>query len=123
MVSRSAASASSAAASWVRASQRSARAGQDVVVVESSDDAVRSTVERLERSLDRAAAKGKIQSVDAVMQHVDVVTALSALADRELVVEAIVEDERAKVELFRRLDEIVTDRRAILRRTLHRSRS
>ncbi len=93
------------------------------MVVESSDDAVRSAVERLERSLDRAAAKGKIQSVDAVMQHVDVVTALSALADRELVVEAIVEDERAKVELFRRLDEIVTDRRAILRRTLHRSRS
>lgn len=42
------------------------------------------------------------------------VTDLSALADRELVVEAIVEDQRAKVELFRRLDEIVTDPRAIL---------
>jgi 3-hydroxybutyryl-CoA dehydrogenase len=91
-----------------------ARAGMDVVVVESSDDAIRSAVERLQRSLDRAAVKGKVDSVDAVMQRVELVTDLSALADRELVVEAIVEDEGAKVALFRRLDEIVTDPEAIL---------
>src|SRR4051812_8240203 len=91
-----------------------ARAGSDVVVVESSDDAVLSAVDRLQRSLARAAAKGKIESVDVVLQRIDVVTDLSALVDRELVVEAIVENEPAKVELFRRLDEIVTDPEAIL---------
>lgn len=39
---------------------------------------------------------------------------LDHLADRELVVEAIVEDESAKVTLFRRLDEVVTSPDAIL---------
>jgi 3-hydroxybutyryl-CoA dehydrogenase len=36
------------------------------------------------------------------------------VADRQVVVEAIVEDEAAKVSLFRRLDQIVVDRDAIL---------
>ena len=36
----------------------SARAGQDVVVVESSEEAAKAALGRLERSLERAAAKG-----------------------------------------------------------------
>ena len=91
-----------------------ARAGLDVVVVETSADSAAAAVDRLTKSLGRAAAKGKVESVDAVMQHIDVVTDLTAMADRQLVIEAIVEDERAKVELFRRLDEIVTDPTALL---------
>lgn len=91
-----------------------ARAGQDVVVVESGDDAAKAGRSRLEASLHRAASRGKIDSADEVLDRIRVVTDLAELADRQLVVEAIVEDEAAKVALFRQLDEIVTDPDAIL---------
>ncbi|WP_181311697.1 3-hydroxybutyryl-CoA dehydrogenase [Nocardioides campestrisoli] len=92
----------------------SARAGLDVVVVESSDAAATAGRERLEKSLARAESKGKIDSAAAVMDRIRVVTDLEELADRQLVVEAIVEDEDAKTELFRTLDRVVTDPEAIL---------
>jgi len=92
----------------------SARAGQDVVVVESSDEAAKATLARLERSLERAAAKGKIASADEVLGRIRVATDLDAVADRDVVVEAIVEDESAKVTLFKALDAIVTSPEAIL---------
>jgi 3-hydroxybutyryl-CoA dehydrogenase len=91
-----------------------ARAGMEVVVVETDDASAAAAVDRLTKSLAKAAAKGKVQSVDGVMKQIDVVTDLGAIADRQLVIEAVVEDERAKVELFRRLDEIVTDPEAVL---------
>ena len=91
-----------------------ARAGQDVVVVESSDAAARAGLARLEASLKRATERGKIDSADAVLDRIKVVTDLEQLADRDLVVEAIVEDEDAKTALFRRLDDIVRSRDAIL---------
>lgn len=92
----------------------SARAGCDVLVVESDDAAVRRATERLEKSLARAESRGKIDSAAAVMQRLTVVTDLDAMADRELVVEAIVEDEHAKADLFGRLDKIVQSPDAIL---------
>ncbi|KRF21289.1 3-hydroxybutyryl-CoA dehydrogenase [Nocardioides sp. Soil797] len=91
-----------------------ARAGLDVVVAESSDAAAQAGRERLEKSLKRAEAKGKIDAADAVLARIRVVTTLDELADRQLVVEAIVEDEDAKTDLFRQLDKIVTDPDAIL---------
>ncbi|WP_110182245.1 3-hydroxybutyryl-CoA dehydrogenase [Nocardioides solisilvae] len=92
----------------------SARAGLDVVVAESSAATADAGRARLEKSLARAEAKGKVDSAAAVLERVRVVTDLGELADRELVVEAIVEDEDAKTELFRTLDKVVEDRSAIL---------
>lgn len=91
-----------------------ARAGLDVVVAESSPEAAAAGRQRLEASLARAEAKGKIESAAAVLERIRLVTKLEEMADRELVVEAIIEDEGAKIELFRRLDEIVKDPEAIL---------
>ena len=91
-----------------------ARAALDVVVVESGGAAVDAALRRLEKSLRRAQERGKLDSADEVLDRVSVVTDLTALADRELVVEAIVEDESAKVALFRRLDEVVISPGAIL---------
>ena len=91
-----------------------ARAGLDVVVAESSDAAASSGLARLEQSLTRAESKGKIESAAAVLDRVRMVTELDELADRDLVVEAIVEDESAKTGLFARLDEIVASPDAIL---------
>jgi 3-hydroxybutyryl-CoA dehydrogenase len=96
----------------------SARAGSDVVVVESSDDAAKAARERLEKSLTRAEARGKLSasegSASDVFDRIRIETDLEAVADREIVVEAILEDEGAKVDLFKRLDAIVEDPDAIL---------
>ncbi len=92
----------------------SARAGHDVAVVESTDRAASAAWGRLERSLQRAEGKGKVPSAAGVLERIQVVTDLDALADREVVVEAIVEDAEAKVALFKQLDTIVQAPEAIL---------
>ena len=91
-----------------------ARAGLDVVVAESGDAAVAAGQRRLEASLARAEGKGKIVSAQEVLDRVQVVDGLDGLADRELVVEAVVEDERVKVDLFADLDRLVSSPDAIL---------
>jgi 3-hydroxybutyryl-CoA dehydrogenase len=91
-----------------------ARAGLEVVVVESDDAAAEAGRRRLEKSLQRAEARGKIDSAAEVLARITVVSDLERLADRDLVVEAIVEDERLKVELFGKLDRIVSSPRALL---------
>ena len=91
-----------------------ARSGCDVVVVESDEASVQRGISRLTESLERAESRGKIESADAVLDRLRVVQDLTALADREIVIEAIVEDESAKTTLFAQLDEIVTSPAAIL---------
>lgn len=91
-----------------------ARSELDVVVVESSASAAGDGQQRLEDSLRRAEAKGKIPDADRVLQHIRVVHDLDRLADREMVIEAIVEDESAKVRLFQELDKAVTLPDAVL---------
>ena len=92
----------------------SARAGLDVVVVETSPHAVEAGRTRLTKSLERAEQRGKVDSAAEVLDRIRVVEGLGALADRDMVVEAIVEDEKLKVELFRELDEVVTSPDALL---------
>jgi 3-hydroxybutyryl-CoA dehydrogenase len=91
-----------------------ARAGKDVVVAESSPAAAEAGRARLERSMARAEERGKIASAAEVMARIVVVDDLDQLADRDLVIEAIVEDEAAKTELFAKLDAIVVSPDAIL---------
>jgi 3-hydroxybutyryl-CoA dehydrogenase len=91
-----------------------ARAQLDVIVVESDAAAVVAGRKRLATSLQRAQDKGKIDSADDVLARVSVATDLADLADRDLVIEAIREDETAKVELFATLDKIVVSPTAIL---------
>lgn len=91
-----------------------ARAGLDVVVAESGAAAVDAGRRRLEASLTRAESKGRIDSAADVLSRVRVVDGLEDLADRELVIEAIVENERVKVDLFATLDALVSAPDAIL---------
>ncbi|CAN5154592.1 MAG: 3-hydroxybutyryl-CoA dehydrogenase [Nocardioides sp.] len=94
----------------------SARATLDVVVVETSPAAAEAGRSRLQKSLARAEAKDKLAGETAaeVMGRIRIETSLDAMADRDLVVEAIVEDENLKVDLFRELDKIVESPEAIL---------
>ncbi|GAA3631074.1 3-hydroxybutyryl-CoA dehydrogenase [Kineosporia mesophila] len=91
-----------------------ARAGQDVVVVESGRERVEAGRARISHSLERAQSKGKIESAAQVLENISVEDDLAALADRELVIEAVVEHEQTKLELFAQLDQIVKATDAIL---------
>ena len=91
-----------------------ARAGLDVIVAESSASLAEIGRTRLEKSLIRAEERGKIDSATEVLDRIRVVSDLEQLADRDLVVEAILEVEEAKIALFKQLDRIVTSRDAIL---------
>lgn len=92
----------------------SARAGKHVVVVESTEEAADAGRRRLEASMKRAESRGKIASAAEVLHRIRIGADLGALADRDLVVEAIAEDEAAKVDLFARLDEVVEAPDAVL---------
>lgn len=93
-----------------------ARAGLDVITVEVSDDAAKAAAERVESSLRRAEQRGKISEADveSALGHSVFTADLEALADRDLVVEAASEDERTKLELFRRLGSLLENEDAIL---------
>ncbi|MFE6645600.1 3-hydroxybutyryl-CoA dehydrogenase [Nocardioides sp. NPDC057772] len=91
-----------------------ARAGKDVVLVDADPTAAEAGLDRLTGSLERARQRGKITDTAAVLERITGSSDLDALADRDLVIEAIVEDEAAKTTLFTRLDAIVADPRAVL---------
>jgi 3-hydroxybutyryl-CoA dehydrogenase len=85
-----------------------ARAGADVVVVERDDRLLERGRARVESSLAKAVERGKLpaEERDAVLERLRGATDLSELANVDLVIEAATEDIDAKLEVFRRLDEI-----------------
>jgi len=93
-----------------------AEAGCDVVVAETDEAAAQRALRRITRSLDRGVSRGKVSAGDAAaaLGRVRVVAGLDALADRDLVVEAVVEDEQAKVDVFAALDRVVERSDAVL---------
>ncbi len=93
-----------------------ARAGLDVVVREVSADAAEAGQQRVTASLDRGVGSGKLteDDRDAALSRLSFTTDLGDLADRQLVVEAVIEDEQTKVDVFRALDKVVESADAIL---------
>jgi len=87
-----------------------ARAGFDVVLRELDEVAAASARHRLTASLDKAVRAGKLGAGerDAALGRLSFTTDLSALADRELVIEAVVEDEAEKIAIFAALGEVVS---------------
>ena len=85
-----------------------ARADFDVVVREVSDDLIEAGRDRIRKSLDRAVEREKLTASDrdAAWSRLRFSTELSELADRHLVIEAIVEEIRPKNELFSALDDL-----------------
>jgi 3-hydroxybutyryl-CoA dehydrogenase len=85
-----------------------AKSGFDVVVREVSTDFLEAGQGRIRKSLDRAVDKGKLDAADrdAAWDRMGFTTDLADLADRDLVIEAIVEDMGAKNELFSALDDL-----------------
>jgi 3-hydroxybutyryl-CoA dehydrogenase len=93
-----------------------AKAGANVVVYEPSQELVEAGRKRITGSLERAASKGKLSESDrdAALGRLAFTTSLGDLSDRQLVIEAVVEDEAVKGKIFAQLDEIITDPDAVL---------
>ena len=83
-----------------------AKANFDVVVREVGDDLLEAGRGRIRKSLERAVEREKLTAAerDSAWGRLRFSTELSDLADRHLVIEAIVEDIAAKNELFATLD-------------------
>lgn len=92
------------------------RAGAEVLVREPGEDGLDRARDRIERSLDRARHSGKLSADDAAeaARRIRYTTELELFSDRDLVVEAIVEDESAKLGIFSELDRVLDGRDAIL---------
>jgi len=110
-----------------------AKVGVDVVIVEVSDDLAERSRAGIAASLDKAVDRGKLDSDGraAALANMTFTTDLELFSDRELVIEAVVENLDVKRDLFARIDRVV-DRGSIVslirlmrfsHRTLRRSRS
>ena len=96
-----------------------AREGLDVVLVEINPERRRPrSGELLERSLDRAVSRGKARTRSGGAHTLDGVlftSDIKQVADRQIVIEAVIEDKAAKLEVSRASSRgLVEDREAIL---------
>ncbi len=93
-----------------------ARAGANVFVVEQDAVAMGKGLERIEKSLLRAVSSGKMPEEESrrIRANLFFTTDFSELEDRELVIEAVAENEEVKLDVFRKIDAAVQDPEAIL---------
>ncbi len=86
-----------------------ARAGYETVVREVSEEIVEKGIQKIHGSLGKAVEKGKMtaEDRDQVVSRLTGTSGLDALADCDIVVEAIVENLNEKRKTFTALDEVV----------------
>lgn len=85
-----------------------AKSGFEVRVREVNEEFLEAGRNRIKKSMDRAVAKEKLSAEDrdAAWDRLSFTTEVTELADRDLVIEAIVEELEAKNALFGALDEV-----------------
>jgi 3-hydroxybutyryl-CoA dehydrogenase len=93
-----------------------ARAGLDVLLHDVSAARIDAARRAIDASLQRAVTRGKLseQQASDASSRLRITTELAEFADREIVVEAVVEDEAAKLEVFAKLDRVLAHPDAIL---------
>jgi 3-hydroxybutyryl-CoA dehydrogenase len=89
--------------------ESAARAGVRVTLYEPEDGPLGQSRSRIEGSVARVVERGRLAEEDAaaLMGRIEWSTDLESLAGSDLVVEAIVEDERVKADTFRALDGVL----------------
>lgn len=87
-----------------------ARAGLDVVVREPTEELLAAGRSRVEKSLARGVERQRLDAAerDRAWTRLHFTTELAELADRDLVIEAVVEDPLTKREVYAALDEVCT---------------
>ena len=88
-----------------------ARSGVDVTVVEVDDARLEQTRAKIDRSLDRAARSGKLEESARAEagDRLAYTTEVEELEGADAAIEAVIENEQTKRELFLRLDKILPD--------------
>ncbi|MDO9230144.1 MAG: 3-hydroxyacyl-CoA dehydrogenase NAD-binding domain-containing protein [Syntrophales bacterium] len=92
--------------------QKIAQEGLDVVMVDTGDELVKRGMDNIKQLL-REGVERKIfhpDDIGRIMSRITGTTDLQALADADLVIEAVFEDKGVKTELFKRLDSICMDK-------------
>ncbi len=91
--------------------QVSAQAGWDVVLRDVTDAALARGIDSVKASYARFVAKGALEEADAdaALARITTTTDLDAVADADVVVEAVFEKLDVKHEIFRALDKLVRD--------------
>ena len=85
-----------------------AAAGYDVVLMDVADGFVRKGMAAIEKNLAGSVAKGKLAEADktATLGRIIATTELTPAKDCDLIIEAIIENKQAKMDLYRQLEEI-----------------
>jgi 3-hydroxybutyryl-CoA dehydrogenase len=88
-----------------------ARAGIDVTVVEVDEPRVDAARARIEKSLDRASRSGKLSDEDrsGAGERLAYSSSVDDLEGADAAIEAIIEEEQSKRELFLKLDKLLPD--------------
>jgi 3-hydroxybutyryl-CoA dehydrogenase len=88
-----------------------ARAGVDVTVVEVDGGRIEKSRAAIAKSLDRGVRAGKVSDDDreGALERLAFSTSIDDVEGADAAIEAIIEDELAKRELFRRLDALLPD--------------
>ena len=88
--------------------QVAAQAGVNVLLNDVSDDFVKRGFSAIERNLDRMIQRGRFKpdERDRILKRIDVTSKLDDLRHADFVIEAVVENEDAKISLFQKLDQV-----------------
>jgi 3-hydroxybutyryl-CoA dehydrogenase len=94
----------------------SARAGVAVSVFETTEALVAAGRNRIVKSLERGVSAGKVTERERAeaIGNLTFTTNLEDLTDRQLVIEAVIEDEAVKAKIFAELDRVIADPTAVL---------
>jgi 3-hydroxybutyryl-CoA dehydrogenase len=88
--------------------QVAAQAGVSVLLNDVSEEFVQRGLQTVGRNLDRMTERGRFkpEERDRIMRRVSGTANLADLKDTDFVIEAVVEQEEAKIELFQKLDKV-----------------
>ncbi len=89
--------------------QVAAQAGVEVVVADASPELARRSVEKLGQTLAKLVEKGKMTAADRekLLARVRPVASLEECAGADLAIEAVVENQAVKTQIFQRLDAVL----------------
>ena len=96
-----------------------ALAGYDVILDDVNKDALSKALERIEKNMQRQAAKGSITTdvIPAALARIKVTQSMDDLKDRDLVIEAATEDEAIKKAIFKDLSARISDKAIVATNT------
>jgi 3-hydroxybutyryl-CoA dehydrogenase len=88
--------------------QVAAQAGLGVMLHDVGEDVLKRSLDGIARNVDRMIARGRIkpEQRDAILRRIETTPRIEELAESDFIIEAILEDEDAKIGLLKKLDQV-----------------